>query len=80
MHAYLQSILSQRLNHLTVLHIHVNLEKHMELIQVAYNIVLKKSIKNDQFVQSSNWILRIYMYVMVLKKFVKTDQFVQSSN
>ena len=52
----------------------------MELIQVAYNIVLKKSIKNDQFVQSSNWILRIYMYVMVLKKFVKTDQFVQSSN
>ena len=54
MHAYLQSILSQRLNDLTVLHIHVNLEKHMELIQVAYNIVLKKSIKNDQFVQNSN--------------------------
>ena len=63
MHAYLQSILSQRLNDLTVLHIHVNLEKHMELIQVAYNIVLKKSIKNDQFVQNTSWMLCIHKYV-----------------
>ena len=31
-------------------------------------MVLKKSVKTDQFVQRSNWILRIYKYVMVLKK------------
>ena len=62
------------------LHIHVYLLKDMNLIQAANNIVLKQSVKNDQFVQSSNWTLRIYKYVMVLKKSVKTDQFVQSSN
>ena len=43
-------------------------------------MVLKKSVKTDQFVQSSNWILSIYMYIVVLKKSVKNDQCVQSSN
>ena len=62
------------------LHIHVYLVKDMNLIQAANNIVLKQSVKNDQFVQSSNWTLRIYKHVMVLKKSVKNDQFVQSSN
>ena len=62
------------------LHIHVYLLKDMNLIQAANNIVLKQSVKNDQFVQSSNWTLRIYKHVMVLKKSVKTDQCVQSSN
>ena len=42
--------------------------------------VLKKSVKTDQFVQSSNWILCIYKYAMVLKKSIKNDEFVQSSN
>ena len=45
-----------------------------------YVMVLKKSVKTDQFVQRSNWILCIYKYVMVLKKSVKNDQFEQSSN
>ena len=58
---------SQRLNHLMVLHIHVNLAKDIDLIQVTNSIVLKKSVKNDQFVQSSNWILCIYKYVCVGK-------------
>ena len=52
----------------------------MDLRQVANNIVLKKFVKNDQIVQSSNGIFRIYKYVIVLKKSVRTDQFVQSSN
>ena len=41
---YLRSTTSQqRLNHLMVLHIHVNLAKDMDLIQVANNMVSKKS-------------------------------------
>ena len=77
---HLQSTTSQRLNHVMVLHIHVNFAKDKDFKQAANNIVLKQSVKNDQFVQSLNWILRIYKYVMVLKKSGKTDQFVQSSN
>ena len=50
-----------------VLHIHVILAKDMDLIHVANNIVLKKSVKNDQIVQSSNWILCICKYVGVGK-------------
>ena len=42
-----------------VLHIHVNLAKDTDLIQVANNIALKISIEKDQFVQSLNWTLRI---------------------
>ena len=34
----------------------------------------------SNFVQSLNWLLRIYKYFMVLKNSVKTDRFVQSSN
>ena len=41
---------------------------------------LIRYVKNVQFVQSLNWILRIYKYVMVLKESVKTDQFGQSPN
>ena len=37
----------QRLNHLMVLRIHVNLAKDMDLIQVANNMVLKKSKKRS---------------------------------
>ena len=59
-----------------LLHIHLNLAKDMDLIQVANNTVLKKSVKNDQFLQSLNWILHIYKYIIVLKKSLKTDQFV----
>ena len=73
---YLRSTTSQRLNHLMLLHIHLNLAKDLDVRQVANNTVLKKSVKNDQFVQSLNWILRIYKYVIVLKKSLKTDQFV----
>ena len=53
-----------------VLHIHVNLAKDMDLIQVAIKMVSKKSEKKEyfgQFVQSSNWILCIYKYVCVGK-------------
>ena len=50
-----------------VLHIHVILAKDMDLIHVANNIVLKKSVKNDQIVQSSNWILCICKDVCVGK-------------
>ena len=62
--ACLRSTTSQQgLNHLMVLHIHVNLAKDIDLMQVAINMVSKKSEKKEysvQFVQSSNWILRIY--------------------
>ena len=47
----------QRLNHLMVLHIHVNLVRDMELIQVANNMVSKKLEKKEysgQFMKSSN--------------------------
>ena len=37
----------QRLNHLMVLHIYVNLAKDMHLIQVANYVVLKKSDKRS---------------------------------
>ena len=79
---HLRSTTSQTLNHLMVLHIHVNLAKDIDLIQFANNIVLKKSVKEilKKIVQSLNWILRIYKYVMVLKKSGETEQFVQILN
>ena len=72
---HLRSTTSQRLNHSMVLHIHLNLAKDMTLYKS-----LIRYVKNVQFVQSLNWILRIYKYVMVLKESVKTDQFGQSPN
>ena len=68
---YLQSTTSQqRLNHLMVLHIHVSFAKDVDLKQVTNNMISKKSEKREysgEFVQSSNWILRIYKYVCVDK-------------
>ena len=60
----------QRLNHLMVLHIHINLAKDMDLIQVTIKMISKKSEKKEysgQFVQNSSWILCIYKYVCVSK-------------
>ena len=53
-----------------VLHIHLSLAKDMNLIQVANNMISKKSGKKEysgQFVQSSSWILCIYKYVCIGK-------------
>ena len=45
---YLPSTTSQqRLNHLMVLHVYVNLAKDMDLIQVTINMVSKKSEKKE---------------------------------